>query len=259
MYERELDVARQAAEAAGALLLKLYGNDIHVQKKGRVDLVTDADLQAEKLIVETIAGHFPADDVLAEESGRHRGDSGRVWLIDPLDGTTNYAHGFPLFAVSIGLEVDRRVEVGVVSCPVMQEVFEANRGCGARLNGLPIHVTGTACLSEALLGTGFPYNLRDDPEMHIGRFAKMVLKAQGVRRPGSAAIDLCYVAAGRFDGFWEVGLKPWDTAAGVLMVEEAGGLVTTIGAQPFTPYAESVLAANPVLHREMLAVLGSEF
>ncbi|VBB41776.1 Inositol-1-monophosphatase [uncultured Desulfatiglans sp.] len=258
MFEQEMDVARQAAESAGALLVELYGNDIHIRKKGRVDLVTDADVQAEDLIVKTIAAHFPSDGVLAEESGRYHSDSGRIWLIDPLDGTTNYAHGFPLFAVSIALEIEGRLELGVVSCPVMREVFEARRGSGARLNGHPVRVAGTARLSEALLGTGFPYNLREDPELHIDRFARMVLSAQGVRRPGSAAIDLCYVAAGRFDGFWEVGLKPWDTAAGVLMVEEAGGLVTTLQGEPFTPYAESVVAANPVLHHEMVALFQRE-
>lgn len=255
MYEKELEVAREAARAAGALLAESFGGKLHVRKKGRVDLVTDADIQAEKLVMEMIRSNFPQDQILAEESGMQQSPSNRVWLIDPLDGTTNFAHAFPFFATSIGLEIDGAMVAGAVYNPVMGEYFEARRGGGASLNGSPIQVSATSDLTEALLATGFPYNLRENPELHVGRFEKMLLRAQGVRRPGSAAIDLCCVAAGRFDGFWEVGLKPWDTAAGILIVEEAGGRVTTLNGERFTPYAGSILAANPSLHGEMLSVL----
>jgi myo-inositol-1(or 4)-monophosphatase len=254
MWEKEYEIAAHAAREAGSILLGFLGKIDEIVKKGEIDLVTEADLRAEEVIVEIIGRSFPEDNILAEETGDHGLSSDRVWLIDPLDGTTNFAHTFPFFAVSIALEVRKEVVLGIVYNPVLNETFEALKGRGALLNGRPIHVSKTRSLGESLLATGFPYTIHARPHEVLRRFEKMILAAQGVRRPGSAAIDLCYVAAGRLDGFWEEGLNPWDTAAGMVILKEAGGTLGTYGGAPYTPYEKDLIASNPFIFQEMLKV-----
>jgi myo-inositol-1(or 4)-monophosphatase len=257
MWNRELEVARHAARAAGKILISIFGHVNHIMKKGSIDLVTEADLEAEKIILKTIRRNFPKDSILSEESGKQQHTSGRTWIVDPLDGTTNFAHGFPFFAVSIALEIEKEIVLGIVYNPQMDEYYEAVRGKGSSLNNNPINVSGTSNLDESLLATGFPYDIREKSEEIIKFFSKMIVRSQGVRRPGSAAIDLCYVAAGRLDGFWEQGLNPWDTAAGIIIVEEAGGTVTTFEGKPYSPFKKTIVAANPLIHGEMIRVLNS--
>ena len=255
MWNKELETARHAAKEAGKKLSALFGHVNYVMKKGRIDLVTEADLEAEKIILKTIQSKFPDDNILSEESGKQVQPSSRIWLVDPLDGTTNFAHGFPFYAVSIALEIEKEIVLGIVFNPQMGEYFEAIRGGGSRLNDKPIKVSKTSRLNESLLATGFPYDIHEKPEEVIKCFGKMVIRAQGIRRPGSAAIDLCYVAAGRFDGFWEQGLNPWDTAAGIVILEEAGGKVSTFDGRTYSPYQKNIVAANPLIHDEMVEVL----
>jgi len=255
MWKRELDVAVEAAIAAGDTLMDLFGRVNHIRKKGHIDLVTEADLEAEKTILEIIHRSFPRDNILSEEAGKEERSSNRTWVIDPLDGTTNFAHAFPFFAVSIALEVDNEIVLGIVYNPHTNEFFEAVQGRGAQMNKMPIRVSKTPNIGEALLGTGFPYDIHEKPEEVMDLFTRMVVRAQGVRRPGSAAIDLCYVAAGIFDGFWEQDLKPWDTAAGVLIVKEARGKLTTFEGEPYSPYLKTIVAANPFIHDAMIGVL----
>lgn len=249
-------VALRAADRGGEVLRRHFGRIRRVDKKGVNDLVTEADLAAEAAIVRTLRAAFPDHGILAEESGRHEGRNGAVWIVDPLDGTTNFAHGLPFCAVSIALADAGRPVHGVVLNPFGGELFSAVAGRGATLNGRPIRVSTTARLPDALLATGFPY---DPPEaMHarvMGRLAAAVAAARGVRRFGAAALDLCYVACGRLDGFWEEGLKPWDTAAGVLLVREAGGYVTDLDGGEFTLEGPTVLATNGALHRRTAETL----
>jgi myo-inositol-1(or 4)-monophosphatase len=256
MWKKEMNVARQAALEAGKILTGMFGHINQVMKKGEIDLVTEADLRAEKVILEIIRHHFPRDSILTEEAGEYRDLPERVWLIDPLDGTTNFAHAFPFYAISIALEVEKEAVLGVVLNPTLDEYFEAIRGEGAFLNNKPIRVSQTSEINESLLATGFPYDIHQNPDRVMDLFRKMVVRAQGVRRPGSAAIDLCYVAAGRFDGFWEAGLKPWDTAAGIVLVNEAGGRLSNYDGEPYSPYGASIVASNTLIHEAMLAVAG---
>lgn len=256
-WEKELYVARQASREAGKILLSRFGQINHVMKKGKIDLVTEADLQSEKTILDIVGRHFPRDSIIAEEAGEYGHLPERVWLIDPLDGTTNFTHNFPFFAVSIALEVEKELVLGVVFNPSMDEYFEAVRGLGTTFNNHPIGVSQTAKLGDALLATGFPYDVHEKPDGVLGRFKRMIVGAQGIRRPGSAAIDLCYVADGRFDGFWEEGLKPWDTAAGILIVQEAGGRVSTFEGELCSPYSKSIVASNSFIHEEMTRLLSS--
>jgi myo-inositol-1(or 4)-monophosphatase len=255
MWENEKQVAREAANEAGAILKRLFGRTHRIVKKGDIDLVTEADLLAEEKILEILRGSFPEDTILSEEKGIQRSQSERTWLVDPLDGTTNFAHGFPFFAVSIALEVAGEGVLGVVFNPYTKEHFHATVGEGAFLNGRPLQVSKIHNMGDALLATGFPYTIHQDPNPIVEDLKKMVVIAQGVRRPGSAAIDLCYLAAGMVDGFWEKGLKPWDTAAGTVIVREAGGIITDYEGKPYSPYADSIIAANPFIHPSMLAVL----
>ena len=250
-WDKELSVARQAAQEAGRILNSKLGQINRVMKKGDIDLVTEADLQSEKTILDIIGRHFPRDRIIAEEGGEQGQLPDRVWLIDPLDGTTNFTHNFPFFAISIALEVEKKLVVGVVFNPATNEYFEAVTGKGSYLNDKPIRVSQTERLGDALLATGFPYDIHEKPDVVLKRFKRMVVRAQGIRRPGSAAVDLCYVAAGIFDGFWEEGLKPWDTAAGILIVEEAGGCVSTYEGEPCTPFSKSIVATNAHIHDEM--------
>lgn len=256
MFERELEVAINAAKEAGKILISLFGEVTHIVKKGEIDLVTEADIRSEKKILEIIVKNFPSDNILAEETGNNnKGSGNRVWIVDPLDGTTNFAHGFPFFAISIALEIENKVVMGVVHVPYLKEIFHAIQGQGAFLNNKPIHVSHTRKLGEALLATGFPYDIHKRSEGVLALFRKMILIAQGVRRAGAAAIDLCYVAAGRLDGFWEEFLKPWDTAAGALIVEEAGGKLSTYDRQPYNPYEKTILASNPFIFDAMLEIV----
>lgn len=253
-----LNFAIETARDAGRLLLEKFGRGIAVTKKGDINLVTEADLASEALIVERIRSHFPKHAILAEESGEAKidGDSTWKWIIDPLDGTTNFAHGYPCFGVTITLEHNGEVVAGVTFDPTRDELFSAERGLGASLNNKPIRVSDCEELSEALLVTGFPYDIkrREDFARHLTQF---LLSSRGVRRDGSAAIDMAYVACGRFDGFWEEGLNPWDMAAGVLLIEEAGGQVSNYDGSRFDIYTPPILASNSLIHTQMSAILTS--
>lgn len=252
-----LNFAIQTARDAGGLLLEKFGRITSVTKKGDINLVTEADLASEALIIERIKSYHPRHSILAEESGEAvvvGGDSNWKWIIDPLDGTTNYAHGYPCFCVTLALEHDGEIVVGVTFDPTRDELFAAEKGNGASLNGKPIRVSAEAKLSESLIVTGFPYNFKEVP--HFERSLKeFLLRARGVRRDGSAAIDMAYVACGRFDGFWEEGLNPWDVAAGKLLIEEAGGSVTYYDGSPFNVYSPPICASNGGIHEQMLSVL----
>jgi myo-inositol-1(or 4)-monophosphatase len=255
------DFAIQLAREAGQLLRDHFGRVTEITHKSTtLDLVTEVDVLSEQYIKEKISTHYPKHQILAEESGYQEAESEYRWLIDPLDGTTNYAHGYPCFAVSIALEQSGEILLGVVYDPVHGELFAAERGGGATLNGRPIHVSPIAQLNDGLLVTGFPYNVRTNP-INLEYFARFMNKAQAVRRDGSAALDMCSIACGRFDGFWELGLKPWDMAAGKVIIEEAGGRVSRFDGGPVNIYEPEVLASNGLLHEQMRAVLrggGSE-
>jgi len=249
-----LRVASEAAREAGALLLEQFRRPQRVAYKGEVDLVTEADVRSERLIVSRLAAAFPDHAIVGEELGQHESAQARYcWYVDPLDGTTNFAHGFPVFAVSIGLVEDNEPLVGVVFNPILDELFTAVRGRGAWLNAAPIRVSETPRLAEALLGTGFPTRKRT-ASPNIRYYWEFTLRSHGVRRAGAAALDLCSVACGRFDGFWEFGLRPWDTAAGVLLVREAGGRVTDFEERPYHLGDPVLVASNGKIHEEMCRV-----
>ena len=254
-----MDACRTLIEAmareAGALLLERLHDRHTVQYKGEINLVTEADRLSEALIVERIRREFPGHDILTEESPETANGSGFRWIIDPLDGTTNYAHGYPVFSVSIALEVKGVIRLGAVYNPMLDELFTADKGAGAFLNGRRLNVSRTERLSRSLLATGFPYDIREDRNNNINYFKVMILSAQAVRRTGSAALDLAYIAAGRFDGFWELKLMPWDTAAGWLLVEEAGGCVTDLRGDPYQLHSPNILASNGLIHAEMASIL----
>jgi myo-inositol-1(or 4)-monophosphatase len=255
-----LNFAIQTARDAGAVLVDRLGRALTVSNKGDIDLVTEADVASEKLIIERIKSHYPRHAILAEESGGVESASGESewrWIIDPLDGTTNYAHGYPCFCVSIALERAGSIEVAAIYDPTRDEMFAAERGQGAHLNGRRMRVSEVDQLNSAMLCTGFPYNVRERPDF-AREFANFTMKAQAVRRDGSAAIDLAYVACGRFDGFWEDGLNPWDVAAGVLLIEEAGGRVTDFVGGPLDIFTPKVLASNGLVHADMMRVLGTK-
>ncbi len=248
-------VGEEIARQAGGFLMDHFRGRFAITRKGEIDLVTEIDLVAEEMIVSRLTAAFPGHTVLAEEKHAKAARGACNWIVDPLDGTTNYAHGYPVFSVSIGLEVNGIIEWGIVYNPNLAEVFIARRGHGAFLNDSPIHVSGTASLGSSLLATGFPYDIRTSKENNLDYFHEMALRAQGIRRAGSAALDLCYLAAGRFDGFWELKLNPWDCAAGYLMVREAGGTVTNLRGGFGSVYDRECLATNSLIHGEMLAVL----
>jgi myo-inositol-1(or 4)-monophosphatase len=256
-----MDIDKFAAEGtdiakrAGQYLLERFRTDFAVKHKGTINLVTDVDIEAEEMIVTGLRRAFPDHSILAEEKNSQTRGGFCTWVIDPLDGTTNYAHGFPFFSVSIGLEIEGQLEFGVVCDPVREELFTARRGAGAFCNGESLSVSNTASLDSGLLATGFPYDIRTSEENNLAHFSAFALKAQGLRRTGSAALDLSYVAAGRIDGFWEAKLNPWDCAAGFLLVKESGGLVTDYAGQPASIYKPEVVASNGRIHEEMLSVL----
>jgi myo-inositol-1(or 4)-monophosphatase len=247
-----------AAYRAGEILRRHFGNLDTVQKKGVIDLVTAADIESEKAIIDAIRSAFPAHAVLAEERGALAGDPENCWIIDPLDGTTNFAHNLGVFSISIAFSHRNETAVGIVFNPVVGELFTATTGQGAYLNHQPIAVTATSTIQESLLATGFPYNSKDIINRLMARFKKSLCASQGIRRLGSAALDLCHVACGRFDGFWEENLHPWDTAAGALIVQEAGGRVSDFKDKPFHVEKKQILATNGRIHSQMVALLDAE-
>jgi len=252
-----LNFAIETAREAGHLLLEKFGRKINISKKGEINLVTEADLASEALIVERIRSYYPKHSILAEESGEAviaGGDSRWKSIIDPLDGTTNYAHGYPCFCVTLALEHNDEIMLGVTYDPTRNELFAAEKGQGASLNGRRIRVSETDKLGDALVVTGFPYNFKERPNFERN-LLEFMLHSRGVRRDGSAAIDMAYVACGRYDGFWEDGLNPWDVAAGYLMIEEAGGRVTYYNDAPFSVYTPPILASNGLIHSQMIDVL----
>ncbi len=239
------------AREAGGLLMEYFAQRVKIEYKGDVDLVTVADRKSEALILERIRKQFPAHDVIGEEGTRISTGSDYKWYVDPLDGTTNFAHGFPVFCVSLAVEYRGERIAGAVYDPTRDEMFAAEQGSGSHLNGEPIRVSSTARLAECLVATGFPSHKRHrNPNIYF--YHQITLRSHGVRRAGSAALDLCNVAAGRFDGFWEFNLNPWDTAAGVLIVEEAGGRVTDFAGRPFQIASRETLASNGLVHDEMI-------
>jgi myo-inositol-1(or 4)-monophosphatase len=252
-----LNFATDIAREAGNLLVQRLGV-AKVTTKGDINLVTEADIAAENLIIERIRSYYPQHGILAEESGEAVLVGGKrsewKWIIDPLDGTTNYAHAYPCFCVSIALEHNGVLEVGVVYDPMRDEMFAAERGQGATLNDRKIRVSSVEELNAAMVCTGFPYNVRERPDF-ARDFTNFTMEAQAVRRDGSAALDLAYVACGRFDGFWEDGLSPWDIAAGALLITEARGKITNFNNEPLDIYTEKVLGSNGLIHDTMLRVL----
>ena len=239
------------AREAGSLLMKYFHQQVKIEYKGDADLVTVADRKSEALILERIRAEFPTHDVMGEEGTRIESGSDYKWYVDPLDGTTNFAHGFPVFCVSLAVQYRGRGSAGVIYDPTRDEMFTAELGKGACLNGRPIHVSATSRLSECLVGTGFPSHKRHkSPNIYF--YHQITLRTHGVRRAGSAALDLCNVACGRFDGFWEFHLNPWDTAAGVLIVEEAGGRVTNFSGGPFNLDSRETLASNGLVHEALV-------
>jgi myo-inositol-1(or 4)-monophosphatase len=248
-------LAIQAARKAGRVLQGRLGRTRRINYKGAVNLVTEMDFRAERIIVSEIRRHFPEHAFLAEEKVQEQTPSPYRWIIDPLDGTTNYAHGYPTYAVSIALGKEGEIILGVVYDPSREELFVAEKGKGARLNGRRMTVSKTSRLSKSLLATGFPYDLRESPVKNFDHFRNFALRTHAVRRCGSAALDLCYVAAGRFDGFWEMKLGPWDLAAGSLIVQEAGGRVTDFRGRRLGLDGRQVLASNSRIHLEMMKIL----
>lgn len=254
---RYLSTAQKAAVEAGELLQSRFGRPQRIRYKGAIDLVTDMDHRSQDKILGILTREFPEHGVLSEEMPPMETSSDYVWVVDPLDGTTNYAHGFPMYCVSIALLKNGKPLVGVVFCPTLREIFTVCAGAGARLNGRPIAVSRVSRVDQALLATGFPYDIRTSGDNNLAYFARFARSAQAVRRAGAAALDLCYVAAGKFDGFWEIKLKCWDVAAGALMVSEAGGRVTDFDGKRLDLFKPRVVASNGRIHREMLRIIES--
>jgi myo-inositol-1(or 4)-monophosphatase len=250
-----LEFAIRVAREAGALLRDKLGTSIEVNLKGDNNLVTEVDLASERLIREAIATHYPRHQVLGEEGGLVETSSDYRWVVDPLDGTTNYAHGYPVFAVSVALEHQGEIVLGVVYDPMRDELFAAERGTGASLNNRAIRVSSTCELMRSLVSTGFPYDIKTSKLTNLDHWENFAMNAQALRRDGAASLDLCYVACGRYDGFWELNLGAWDTAAGALIVEEAGGRVTDFSGNRFSIYKPEVVASNGQVHARMLEVI----
>jgi myo-inositol-1(or 4)-monophosphatase len=271
MWEQIVRTGRQAALAAGALLRLNFYQPHRITYKGAIDPVTESDLQSQELIVGLIRRNFPDHGFLAEETAGEGGGEGLGpsampppaseprpcrWIIDPLDGTVNFAHGIPAFCVSIALEVEGRLEYGVVYDPLRDELFEGRRGQGALLNARAIQVSGVDRLDRALVATGFPYDIRERLPETLARLRRILGAVQGLRRVGSAALDMSYLACGRFEAFYEENLKPWDTAAGLLLISEAGGRLSSFGGGPYDLYSPNILCSNGWLHEKLLTLLG---
>ena len=256
VMEKTREIVKAIVLEAGELVKGAIGKVTNVGYKGEIDLVTDVDRKSEEMISGALREAFPTDDLLAEEGGiRRAARSKRRWLIDPLDGTTNFVHGYPFLSITVALESADEILFGVVYDPLMNEYFEAEKGAGATLNGDPIHVSTRDDIDHCLFATGFPYDIREHPEGHLERLRRVLMAGRGIRRDGSAALDLCYVAAGRIDAYYENKLAPWDTAAGRLMVEEAGGRVTTFRGEPYSIYGGEILATNGRIHDGVIDIL----
>ncbi|NVM23572.1 MAG: inositol monophosphatase [Desulfobacterales bacterium] len=253
--ERIKAVGLAAAARAGDILRDYLGKTHTIEKKGTINLVTEADLASERAIVEIVRSAFPQHTVIAEESGITQGTDPHEWIIDPLDGTTNYAHSLPGFSVSIAFAFEGDLVFGLVLNPIAGELFCGTRDRGATLNGRPILVSSTKSVSESLLVTGFPYELKPVIRPLMSRFERCLMAAQGIRRLGSAALDLCYVACGRFEGFWEQNLAPWDTAAGMVIAREAGASISDFSNKPYSIEKKEILATNGLIHQELAALL----
>lgn len=255
-YSALLDDVISATHAAGRILADGFGSSFTINsKEGRHNLVTEYDLRCEALLREQLAAILPGSGFLGEEGGATNADAAAQWIVDPLDGTVNFAHGIPIFCVSVALQVDGTIVIGVIHHPLLNETFWAVRGEGAWLNGKRLQTSSTTSVHDSILVTGFPYNVQDNPERCIDQFSTVVRLGIPIRRLGSAALDLAYLAAGRFDGFWEVRLHPWDMAAGVLLVEEAGGMVTHYGGRSFVLAHDSIVATNGHMHDELVHLL----
>ena len=254
-FESHMQLAVTAAGKSARILRKRFGNISRIRKKAAQEIVTEADTESEKEIIAIIHSHFPEHEILSEETGLKKGDSDYKWIIDPLDGTVNFAHQVPIFCISIALAFQDDIVLGIILDPLKKELFSAIKGQGARLNGQPIRVSSVETVADSLLVTGFAYNVGEIFNPVITRYGNCLKVAQGMRRLGSAALDLCYVACGRFEGFWEQNLKPWDTAAGALIALEAGGKVTTFANQPHHLDDVEILATNGQIHDEMLSLL----
>ena len=250
-----LQIVEVIARQAGAVLMEGFGNVRQIQQKGAIDLVTEFDKRSEEVIVSSVQKQFPGHAILAEESGHLKTVSEYLWVIDPLDGTTNFAHGIPIFSVSIGLLRNNSPVVGVVYDPFRNEMFSTELGNGAFLNGRPIHVSTCVDLGQAVISTGFPYDLRINPLNNFQQFIQFQLRTQAVRHLGSAALDCAWTAMGRLDGYWEFGVKLWDIGAGALLVREAGGRVTSVDGDENFLSGDSILVSNGLLHEQMLRVL----
>jgi myo-inositol-1(or 4)-monophosphatase len=251
-----LDTAREAALEAGKIHLKYYGKQKEISfKSNEFDLVTNVDRESEDIIIQTINNKFKDHHFIAEESDKDKTVSHFEWIIDPLDGTTNYAHNFPQFCVSICLMYKKELYIGIVYDALKNELFHAIKGSGAFLNDKPIHVSDIKTLKRSLLATGFPYDRSNKENNNLNYFESFLYESQAIRRPGSAALDMCYLACGRIDGFWELNLAPWDTAAGAVIVREAGGTVTNFYSQHFDIFTKNVLATNGHLVKEMTSIL----
>jgi len=251
-----LNIAIRAARSAGDLILRSTDNvgNLHIDQKGKNDYASEVDRMAEREIINIIKTAYPDHAILAEESGQHQGND-YVWVIDPLDGTTNFLHGFPQYAVSIALKHKGRLEVGVVYDPLRDELFTAKRGGGAMLNNRRLRVTNQSTLKGALIGTGFPFKTDQYLDAYVGMFRAITKDSAGIRRAGAAALDLAYVAAGRLDGFWEIGVMEWDIAAGVLLIKEAGGVVTDFSFNEYYIQSGNVIAGNPKMHQIMFKLI----
>ncbi|MCK4557435.1 MAG: inositol monophosphatase [Candidatus Aminicenantes bacterium] len=253
--DKTIQAAREAALKAGRMLRENIGKSSEIFYKGTVDLVTNFDTQAQRVIFDHLSSCFPDHDYLAEEGLNQNKGAEFRWIIDPLDGTTNYAHHFPVFTVSIALEREGEIVLGLIYDPMREEMFSAVKGEGAFLNGEEIRVSAVDDLNKSLLATGFPYDIRASKVNNITHFNNLLTRVQGIRRCGSAAMDLCYVASGRFDGFWELKLSTWDIAAGALIVQEAGGLISDFQNGEFTIYGAEILASNGLIHQQIVEVL----
>ena len=250
-----LQIAEVIVRRAGAVLREGYGNVRHIRQKGAIDLVTEFDVRSEEIIISAIQREFPEHAILAEESGLNKTISEYQWVIDPLDGTTNFAHGIPIFAVTIALLRNNSPIVGVVYDPLRDEMFSAEAGQGATLNNQPIHVSAQADLGHAVISTGFPYDIRTNPRNNLAQFVQFQFRTQAVRHLAAAALDCTWTAMGRLDGYWEYGTKQWDVAAGALIVRESGGHVTSAGGEENFLADETILVSNSLLHEQMLRVL----